>query len=132
MVYLEALLSSDFISYFSHLTFDIVNLNFSSKNYDYVSVNDLINGNDSTFIEISSILILKKNNIYYIYFNKIKDKIQYKIQDLLSMRNPELLADIIYNNIDELTEMLNYINSVDRFTLIQTEKIKIKKDLKKM
>ena len=64
MISLEALLSSDFISYLSDLTFDIVKLNFSSKNYDYVSVNDLINGNDSTFIEISSLLILKKDNIY--------------------------------------------------------------------
>ena len=43
------------------------------------------------------------------------------------MRNPGLLADIIYNNMDELTEMLNYINSVDSFSLIQGEKIKIKK-----
>ena len=118
MVYLEALLSSDFISYFFNLIFDIVKLNFPSKNYDYVSVNDLINGNDSTFIEISSILILKKDNIYYVYFDNK--------QDLLSMKNPGLLADIIYNNMDELIEMLNYINSVDRFSLIQGEKIKIK------
>ena len=49
MVYLEALLSSDFISYFFNLTFDVVKLNFSLKNYDYISITPTENKNETKY-----------------------------------------------------------------------------------